>query len=274
MNGTERPDTSSARKLYATELRLLREAAGLTLVQVAEELKCAKTKIGDIESARRLAPKGFSEEMDAYYETTGVLTRMWETARREAHPDKYDAFMRIEAEARTIAEYAALTIPGLLQTETYARSLIRAFNPTASNERIDDLVAGRLARQDRLTGANPPRYWVILDEATIRRPVGGHPGMHEQLESLLPLVDSGQTTIQVLPFSHGPHPALGGSLTLLTRTDWSKVAYLEYSNSGQLFEDPLEADMRQQTYDHLRVNALDRTRTAEMITAAIREFKQ
>ncbi|WTW93710.1 helix-turn-helix domain-containing protein [Streptomycetaceae bacterium NBC_01309] len=268
-------DPSHGRGLYGSELRRYRLEAGLTLDALATELRYSKGHLSDIERAVKPVPRGLSELLDAFFKTDGHFLRLWPAARRDghAHPDKYAAFMTHEEKAKRLAEYAAHVIPGLLQTADYARALLRAFKPRAGDDEIEDLVAGRLARQARLHGDEPPSYWVILDEAVIRRPIGGSAVMVAQLEALLPLVEGKFTRIQVLPYNRGAHPALGGSLTLLTLPDRSTVAYLEGSDSGQLIEDPDDVAARQETYDHLRAYALSPGESAAMITTAIEEFR-
>lgn len=268
-------DPSHGRGLYGSELRRYRLEAGLTLDALATELRYSKGHLSDIERAVKPVPRGLSELLDAFFKTDGHFLRLWPAARRDghAHPDKYAAFMTQEEKARKLAAYAAHVVPGLLQTADYARALFRAFKPRACDDTIDDLVAARLARQERLRGDDPPSYWVVLDEAVIRRSIGGASVMTEQLTALLPLVEGRFTRIQVLPFARGAHPALGGSLTLLTLPNRSMVAYLEGSDSGQLIEDPDDVAERQQTYDHLRAYALSPGESAAMITTAIEEYR-
>lgn len=268
-------DPSHGRGLYGSELRRCRTEAGLTLDALAHELKYSKGHLSDIERAVKPVPRGLSELLDAFFKTNGHFVRLWPAARRDgrAHPDKYRAFMDLEEKARKIAAYAAHVLPGLLQTDDYARALFRAFKPRADDEEIEDLVAARLSRQEVLRRDDPPSYWAILDEAVIRRPIGGPAVMAEQLAALLPLVEGKYTRIQVLPFNRGAHPALGGSLFLLTLPDRSTVAYLEGSDSGQLIEDPDDVAERHATYDHLRAYALSPGESAAMIATAIEEYR-
>ncbi|WSY17853.1 helix-turn-helix domain-containing protein (plasmid) [Embleya sp. NBC_00896] len=265
-------DTSTGRGLYGSELRRARKAAGKTIVGVADDLNMSKTHLCDIERATRVPPPGFSERVDHYFGTGDFFVRHWPAARREMHPDKYRMFMERAAKAILIAEYAGHTVPGLLQTEEYAYALIRASKPRATDAEVENLVSARMSRQERLTESNPPILWAILDEAVIRRPVGGPDVMRAQLAALLPQMDTARTTIQILPFAHGAHPGLGGSLTLLTLPKQDRFAYLEGSDSGALIEDPEDVEERQRTYDLLRAYALSPKESVAMIEAAIDQY--
>ncbi|MER5968608.1 helix-turn-helix transcriptional regulator [Streptomyces sp. NPDC002055] len=266
-----RPDRS-ARDLYGSELRRLRTEAGLSLARLAEILTYSKTHLGNIETADRMVPPQLSEKLDAALGTDGHFARLYPLVRREAFPNRYRRFMDLEAQARDIAEYAAHTVPGLLQTEAYARALLRAGNPEVSTDHLEEKLTARLARQERLRAEPPPRLWAILDEAVIRRPVGGTGTMCEQLAALLPRTDARHTTVQILPFSHGEHFCQGGALILLTLRDGAVLAYQEGIKSGQLIEDWEAVEERRQAYDLLRAYALSPRDSAALIESAMEEY--
>jgi uncharacterized protein DUF5753 len=117
-------------------------------------------------------------------------------------------------------------------------------------------VAARLGRQERLRSPGRPALWVILDEAVLRRPVGGRAVMQEQLERLLDAAAQRHVVLQVLPFDHGAHEAMGGSLTILTQPGGSVAAYTEGSDYGQLVEEAAEVSCYKVIYDRLRAAAL------------------
>lgn len=265
-------DPTTGRGLYGAELRRVRTEAGLSLAQLADALRYSKTHLGNIETADRVPPPRFSEMIDRHFGTGGHFARLWPLARREMHPGKYARFMDLEATARRIDEYAAHVIPGLLQTEAYARCLVRSCRLRASAGEIDNLVAARLHRQERLRGETPPDYWVVLDESVIRRPVGGPSVMADQLSQILPLIENSSVRLQVFPYAQGAHPALGGASTLLTLPDWTTVAYVEGAEWGQLIEDPEDVEERRAVFDHLRAYALAPRASADFITSAIEEL--
>ncbi|GAA3372757.1 helix-turn-helix transcriptional regulator [Streptomyces sannanensis] len=264
------PDRS-ARHLYGAELRRHREAAGMSLARLAEVLNYSKTYLGNIETADRMTPRDLSPKLDAAFDTDGHFVRLYALAKREAHPDKYRRYMDLEAEAVDIRHYAGHLVPGVLQTEAYARALLRAGDPDASHEVIEEKVAARLGRQERLRGDQPPRLSVVMEEAVIRRPVGGPTGMREQLAALLSLMDTATTMIQILPFAHGPHGLLGGSQDLLLLRDGTRIAYSEGSNSGVVIEDHEDVDRRWRAYDRLRAYALRPRDSAALIRSAMED---
>ncbi|MGK5628502.1 helix-turn-helix domain-containing protein [Streptomyces sp. URMC 123] len=262
------PDRS-ARHLFGAEMRRLRNDAGMSLAGLADIVGYSKQHMANIETAERMIPPDLPAALDAAFCTDGHFGRLFGLARREVHPDKYRRRMDLEAQARVIDEYAGHLVPGLLQTEDYARALFTIGNPGATPEAIEARVAARLLRQEWLRAEPPPYHSVILDEAVIRRPMGGPAVMRAQLSRLVELVDTPRTMVQVLPFAHGGHALLGGTLTLMTLDDDSVVAYEESIDTGQLVEDSQSVAVRRRSYDLLRAYALSPTETAVFIRTAM-----
>jgi len=196
---------------------------------------------------------------------------LWRMVKHERFPNRYRDYMRLEDEACEVHEYAPYRIPGLLQTGAYARALFRAAEPEAPDHKIDAKVDDRLSRQDRLHGDDAPFFSAILDEAIVRRVVGGPTVMREQLESLLPLTDRTGSRLQVAPFERGERGALGGALILLALPDDGQVAYLEGMANGQLLEDPDAVRRQRRAYDRVTAEALTPGQSADLIAAAIKE---
>ncbi|MDI2128555.1 helix-turn-helix domain-containing protein [Yinghuangia seranimata] len=268
-----RPDRS-ARDLYGSELRRHRTGAGLTLARLAQILRYSKTHLGNIETADRMIPPDLSPKLDAAFGTDGYFVRLYGLARHEQHPGKYRRFMELEAQASRILQYSGHLFPGLLQTEAYARSSLHIGDPEADDDEIEQLVAIRLGRQERLRSECPPHLSVILDEAVLRRPLGGVSTIRRQLAALLPVMDTGRTMIQVLPFSHGGHGLLGGSMTALTLPDDTTVVYLEGIQSGQIVEESEEVTRRIRAYERLRSYAYSPTESAAFITSVMEDYRR
>ncbi|WP_058046345.1 helix-turn-helix domain-containing protein [Streptomyces roseifaciens] len=260
------PDRS-ARHLFGADLRHRREAAGMTLEKLAEVVRYSRSHLARIETAEHVPPPDLPARLDEVFGTGEHFARLYAIARHEVHPDKYRRFMELQAQARVIDEYAAHVVPGLVQTEGYARALFRVSNPKASPDAIEEMVAARLSRQVLLTAEAPPDLSIILDEAVIRRPVGGPAVMRAQLVSLVELVDTATTTVQVLPFEHGEHALMSGALTLMTLDDDTNVAYVESIATGSLIEDPETVSARRRSYDLLRAYALSPSKSAAFIRA-------
>jgi transcriptional regulator with XRE-family HTH domain len=264
------PD-KSIRHLYGDDLRRHRKRAKLSLVKLADLVPSSKSQLARIEAGEQMAPPGLSEHFDRVFGTDGHFTRLYVHVRREIHPDQYRRFMDFEEDAKTIEGFAGHTVPGLLQTEAYARELLRC--QPITEEKVEERVAARIGRQDRLKGSNPPHIWSILDEGALRREIGGPQVMADQLANLLPLVDTPTTKIQVLPYSHGAHPFLGGSMTLLKLSDGREVAYEEGIDANRLYEDPSQVEQRKRVYDELRANALSLRESATLISKLMEEYK-
>ncbi|GAA0444766.1 helix-turn-helix transcriptional regulator [Streptomyces olivaceiscleroticus] len=264
----------SARDFFGAELRRERLAARLSLAQLAEIVRYSKTHLGNVETADRSIPPGLPSALDAAFGTDGHFARLYELARREPHPGKYRGFMALEAQAATIEDYAAQTVPGLLQTEEYARALLRVDDNEATDEEIEEKVSARLSRQELLRAPCRPYFWAVLDEAVLRRPVGGRGTMHDQLAGLLPLMDTRYTTIQVLPFDHGEHALMNIPLILITLPNKLTVAYEETGYSGQLIDHEATVAKRKRAYDALRAYALSPAESATLIRAVMKEYKR
>ncbi|MFI9352900.1 helix-turn-helix domain-containing protein [Streptomyces lydicus] len=245
----------SARWVLACELRRLREASGRSLAQLAEETNYDRTYLHRLETGERLSKLPVMEALDTVYGTGGLLVRLWRLARLNAFKDKYRAFMQYEAKATIMQKYTTV-VPGLLQTEDFAR-LVLSLGPAAvSPHELEENVAARLGRQELLHRSPPPNVRIILDEAALRRPAHDREVWHEQLTRLVAATDSPHLLIHVLPFSAGPHGLMDGSLSLLWMADGSSVAYLEGNNSGDLLEESADVARYRLAYDRLRDTAL------------------
>ena len=262
-----RPDRS-ARDFYGSEIRRHRTEAGLTLAQLAAIVNYSKTHLGNIETADRMVPPDLPAKLDAAFGTDGHFARLYPLARREAHPDKYRRFMEVEARALTMKKYLAHTVPGLLQTADYAHAMLSVGLPCSEAE-LENRLAARMERQALLTGPAAPRLWVVLDESVIRRPVGGPAVMRAQLARLLEAAKCPRITIQVLPFAHGEHHMMGGSLTILDLPDHSQFAYLEGPYDGELIDDEPRVRAYVVAYDHLAASALSPIGSAALIQRAM-----
>ncbi|MFI9719698.1 DUF5753 domain-containing protein [Streptomyces sp. NPDC052396] len=178
--------------------------------------------------------------------------------------------MELEAQASAIAAYTVATVPGLLQTEAYAREVLR-HGLTSSEEQRENFLATRLDRQSMLSSVNPPLYWVILDEAALHRACGGPPVMREQLSHLLAMAARPTITIQMLSFASGAHPSMGGSLFVLELPTGKRAAYTEDAFSGRLTEERPEAAAYALAYDRLRAMALSPDDSMALISRVLEE---
>lgn len=260
------------RRRLAAELRKARDAAGLTIEEVAERLEWSMAKVSRIENARvsvlprdvkfLLSTYGLSER-DEVWDALLTLAREsrqkgWWQQYSDAIPDWFSVYVGMEAEATTRSSYHAEFVPGLLQTKDYATAVHRASLPTATDEEIEQLVNVRMARQELLTSSDGLQLWLVLNEAVLRRLVGGRAIMQEQLVRLLEATNLPSVTLQVLPFNSGAHAAMDGNFTILGFPDSSdpNVVYVEYATGALYLEKRPEVERYRLIFDHLRAAAL------------------
>ncbi|MGV9533415.1 helix-turn-helix domain-containing protein [Streptosporangium sandarakinum] len=257
------------RRRLAAELRHLRERAQLTLEEAGEWLGWSATKLSRIETSRvGVVPKDV-ESLLGLYGVNGSkreeLLRLTRDARKrgwwQAYDDlssEYAAYIGLEAEAASVRSFAPIVMPGLLQTEDYARAVIRAGFVLAPPGEMERRIEIRMARQALLTKTEPLRLWAIIDEAVISRTVGGPSVMRSQLERLLGLMETPNVTLQVLPFAVGAHPGTSGAFEILQFPESADpdVVFLENLTDSIYVEQ--EGDIYRYTvaFDHLRAQAL------------------
>ncbi|MGA5794548.1 helix-turn-helix domain-containing protein [Streptomyces cellulosae] len=252
--------------LFGARVRRLRTAAGLTQAELGALTHVVSTRITQIERASGAKPTlELARALDAALGADDLLVELWPYVYREAFPDWSRKFMEYSERAVAVRQYAAHVVPGLLQTEDYARAVLKVGRTLSSEAQLEERVALRMGRQERLGAPDRPELWVVLDEAVLRRPVGGLPVMRDQLTRLLASATEPHITVQVLPFDQGEHEVMGGSLTVLTMPDGREVAYTEGAHHGQLVEEPDEVASLALTYDRLRAAALPPLMSLDMI---------
>jgi transcriptional regulator with XRE-family HTH domain len=258
----------SARHLFGAKLRRAREDRGWSLEVMAGKVTTSKSHLARIETAEYMPPPELPAQLDELFDT-GIFAELYALCKKEAHPDKYRRRMELEAQAVIIREYSPSIVPGILQTEDYAKAQFRSFNPKATEGDIEELWTLRLGRQALLLGDPRPDYAVILDEAVLRRSYGGPGVMRDQLERLADLALTPTSFVQVLPFSHGGHALAGGSLALWTLNSGQHVAYEESISSGTLFEERDEVLGKMRAYDLLTASALSPLESADLIRSVM-----
>jgi transcriptional regulator with XRE-family HTH domain len=256
--------------LFGSRVRRLRTAAGLTQAELGEKTHVVSTRITQIERSSGAKPTlELARALDAALGADNLLVDLWPYVYREAFPDWSRAFMAHSERAVSIRQYAAHVVPGLLQTEAYARAVLSLDTLLSGEEQLEERVAARLGRQERFGSPDRPDLWVVLDEAVLKRPVGGSAVMRGQLTQLLEAAADPWVTVQVLPFDQGGHEAMGGSLTVLTLPDGTEVAYTEGADYGQLIEDPADVSHYSVIYDRLRAVALPPLMSLGMIRSVL-----
>ncbi|WP_212912945.1 helix-turn-helix transcriptional regulator [Streptomyces sp. TS71-3] len=258
------PDASPL-DFYGSELRRLREAAGLQQKQLAELMYCTASLVGQVETASKVPTRQFSEAADAALKTDGHMCRLLGLVLRSQLPSWFRPYAAMEAKATYIATYQAQLVYGLLQTEEYARAVLGASGHSDNHE---ELVAARLERQQILTKDGPPLAWAVLDEAVLHREIGNKGIMRRQLEHLL---SQRQVFIQVLPFSVGQHAGLPGTFTLLRFPDDPDVVYTEDFHTGHMTANPEAVREGWLRYARLQAAALSVEDSAALIARVMEE---
>jgi transcriptional regulator with XRE-family HTH domain len=261
-----RPSPTVRGRRLRHELRKIREQHGLTIEQVSERSDgdwnastISRWETGD----RRIRPADLRRLLDLY----------------AVHDDQREVLLTLARQARERGWWrsyadAVELVPGLLQTADYYRAFMRAAPAAGDEDTIERKAAVRLARQERLTGDDPPRLWAVLNEAVIRRVVGGSATMRAQLEHIAEIADLTHVTVQVLPFRAGAHPAMDGSFIVLGFPEPADpdVVYLE-SQAGSLYlERPPEVERYGAMFNHLIAKALDPDESRALIARVAAEM--
>lgn len=233
MSGTRVPDEPdgpmAVRMLVGAQLRRLREQAGLSRAEAGYHIRASDSKISRMELGRvRFKRRDVRDLLTLYgvrdeAERTALLARVqeanaptWWHPYTDVTPEWFQRYLGLEATATLIRTYEVQFIPGLLQTEEYARAVVRLGHGRASPEEVERRVRLRMERQQLLRRPDAPTFWAVVDETALRRPVGGAGVMRDQLEALIGIVDKmPNVRLQVLPFHAGGHAAAGGAFTIL-----------------------------------------------------------
>lgn len=264
--------STSPRALVGAELRHARERAGLSQAELGEPLFVSGSFIGQLEMGLRRMHADYARQIDELLGTGGFFLRNCAAASKSKYPDHFAEAAEAEAVATEIREFATLLIPGVLQTRTYAYAVFRGGLPTTADDEIEELVDARLERSRLLAGTRAPVFWVVLDEAVLRRVVGGPAVMAEALRHLVELARQRRIIMQVLPFEVGAHVAQEGALKLMSFADAPQLAYLESLGSGQLQDDPAAVRHYALIYELLAASALSPAKSLALVEAVAEDY--
>ncbi|MFG3256012.1 Scr1 family TA system antitoxin-like transcriptional regulator [Streptomyces sp. NPDC048172] len=253
---------------FGTELRIQREQAGLSQSALARRTFCTHSLVSRIESAQRIPSEEFAQRCDEALGTGGSFWRLWPVVIQHAYPDWFRPFVELEKDATEIWGFENQVVPGLLQTEEYARAMFDA----GSLPNADELVAARMTRQSIFEKELPPEFWAVLDENVLRRVIGGPDVMKQQLERLVEAAEDPRITLQVLPLDIGAHAGLAGAFAGLALKEGQDVLYVDGIVRGHVLADPDDVKMGRRAYDLLRADALPPKASVKMIAAAAKEI--
>ncbi|MEV5831568.1 helix-turn-helix transcriptional regulator [Spirillospora sp. NPDC052242] len=274
--------TTVRMRRLGSELRKLRETAGYTIEQVAEQLECSPSRVSRIETGKAQPPKQreirFLLELFAATDVQARDTLLqlakeaaqpgWYSEFQDVFPPRFGSYIGLESEATELRHFDNQLVHGLLQTPDYAREVLRATLPGEAPKTIDRLLELRVARQQILDRAAPSfSLWVILDENVLRRSIGAPDVMRRQVQRLIEATEAPNITLQVLPFSKGAHVGLDGPFSLLgfpEPTD-PDVVYVESQAGNAYLEQPHQVRRMTTKFNLLVASALDPGETVSFL---------
>jgi len=285
---TAQNDGPTVRRLQlGARLRNLRLAKGVTRDKAGYEIRASESKISRMELGRVSFKERDVVDLLKLYgvEDPAEQDRLLTLAREANTPGWWHSYgdvlstwfqnyLDLEQAAELIRTYEIQFVPGLLQTDAYARAVIMLGHGGATPEEIDRRADLRMARKQMLQRHESPRLWAVLDEAVLRRPIGGKEVLREQIESLLAMCEQPSVRLQVIPFESGGHAAAGGAFTILRfpYPDMPDVVYLEHLTSGLYLDKREDVDHYAAAMGRLTIEAEPPARTPELLRKALRDL--
>ncbi|WNI24229.1 helix-turn-helix transcriptional regulator [Streptomyces sp. ITFR-16] len=267
----ESDGTAHLFRALGRQIKVLRERAGLSQKDLASATHCGEDLISAMERGVRTPQPEFLIRADKVLGAGGVLAAAADEVRdalsrsRTRHPGWFRDYARVEAESVALHIYSTQALPGLLQTEEYARAVFTQRRPLLDEQTIEKRVADRMARQQVFERWPPPTFSFLLEEATLRRPIGG-PAVHRaQLQRLLDVGRLRTVELQIMPTDRDEHPSLDASFTLLTPKGRPEAAYTETYGHARLITDPVEVRVFSERFGIMRSQALTPRDSLELI---------
>ncbi|MCX5092419.1 helix-turn-helix transcriptional regulator [Streptomyces sp. NBC_00365] len=266
-------DNPQSREKYGKELKRRREKAGLTQEDLSARAIMSRSHIAHIEAGRRRPDVEDARRLDQVLGTSGFFVEFLPTLGEGKVAEHFAEALRLERQAEVIREYAPKLVPGVLQTEAYAREVLGSGFPSKTVEERDRLLTTRLERARILDDFHTPVFWSLLDEAVLRRPIGGLAVMCEQLQHIAELGNSHRIRVHVLPYSVGFHALMEGFVSLMWFEDLPPVAYVEGLKTGKVLEVPSVVRECQAAYDHALGDAMSHSASLALIRSIAKEYE-
>ena len=273
------------RILLGSQLRMLREVKGITREEAGYAIRASGSKISRMELGRvsfkerdvtdLLKLYGVDEDETATLVALAIQANSpgWWHKYGDVLPDWFQVYVGLEEAASLIRLYEVQFVPGLLQTADYARAVVRLGQPAAAPEEIGRRISLRMGRQELLTKPGGPRLWAIVDEAALRRPIGGKEVMRAQLEQLILATEEPQVTLQVMPFRSGGHAAEAGAYTIMRfpEPDLPDVVYLEQLTSALYLDKRDDVEKYTEVMERLSVESESPERSVDILSGMLEE---
>ena len=273
------------RILLGSQLRMLREVKGITREEAGYAIRASGSKISRMELGRvSFKERDVTDLLKLYGvddDETATLVALaiqanspgWWHKYGDVLPDWFQVYVGLEEAASLIRLYEVQFVPGLLQTADYARAVVRLGQPAAAPEEIGRRISLRMGRQELLTKPGGPRLWAIVDEAALRRPIGGKEVMRAQLEQLILATEEPQVTLQVMPFRSGGHAAEAGAFTIMRfpEPDLPDVVYLEQLTSALYLDKRDDVEKYTEVMERLSVESESPERSVDILSGMLEE---
>jgi transcriptional regulator with XRE-family HTH domain len=270
--GRDKPLTPA--EFLGQEVRRRREAIGRTQAELGEMIVMSPQMIAHFEAGRRKPRLEDARRLDQVLGTDGFVYRLRKSMVEPGIADHFATVRELEQFATVIQSYVSALIPGLLQTEEYARAVMRAGVPNPALGDIEQRVAARLERARIFEGPDGPVTWFLVDEHAIRRPVGGPAAMAVQLRHVASLVRRGRIRFHILPFSVGAHALMESSVLIMRFADAPPLAYVEGLNMGQVLDDPARVDACQSAFDLALGDALSAEQSLTLLEEVAEDYER
>ncbi|MFC7995537.1 helix-turn-helix domain-containing protein [Streptomyces rochei] len=250
---------------FGRQLKLLRTRAGMERAELGKRLGYSADTVASIEQGRRIPQARFIEKADEVLGAGGVLTALKEEVGRAQYPAFFRDMARLEARATALNVYAVYAVPGLLQTEDYARAVFHMQRPLLEDDVIEQRLEARMVRQEIFCRRPAPLMSFVIEEAVLRRPIGGPKVMREALEQILVTGQSRNVEVQVMPIDREDNAALGGPFSLIDTDNGQRLAYAEVQDHSRLYTDTAYVRTLEARYGILRSQALTPSESAAFI---------
>ncbi|TQL19672.1 helix-turn-helix transcriptional regulator [Streptomyces sp. SLBN-134] len=243
-------------RVFGRQLKRFRVRAGMERPEFGSLTGYSVSTIAAYEQGRRVPPPRFIDQADEVLDAGGVLQEMKEEVARAQYPAFFRDAARLEGEAVGLHVYEMYAVPGLLQTEEYARAVFSVRRPLLDEDRIEQGLSARLARQEIFARRPSPLVSFVLEECVLQRPIGGKDVLRGQLEQVLLIGHKRNVEIQVMPVSREDHGALGGPFTLIDTPEGRRIAYAEVQGDSRLYSGQSKVRELEARYGILRAQAL------------------
>ncbi|GAA1504100.1 helix-turn-helix transcriptional regulator [Sphaerisporangium rubeum] len=253
--------------IFGDELRERRMRAQVTQQQLADMTQFSRSLLAFIERGERTPSRNLAQRCDDALRADGELLHLWTQLTRDASPRWFRTWLEVEEEAHTLHTWQPLVIPGLLQTEDYARAVIRG-EAGITTTQVEKAVNARLERQQIFAREAPPMLWAVIDEGVLHRPIGGRTIMRNQVRRLLDAIESPHIGIQVVPTTLGITTGLLGGFVIAQMPDTPDTVYIESATHGHVSTRPEDVKVIQSSYDTVRAEAQPQPHSIELIREA------